>query len=501
LKSYDVIFIHPPRVLKPDQGKRAKSVRSIFIFIPMGVFAIADYLEREGFGVKIINYPLEQYLNPNWSLRDYLRTIDFKICGIDLHWIHNAQGAIEVSRIVKEVKPNAKVVLGGFSASYFHTQILKYYSSIDGIIRGEGELPLLKYVQNINQNQSLDSVPNFSYRNSTNHIKTNSLSYTAKTLDNLNFTNISLLKNAKQYFECSKKIMGISFNLSIGRGCPFNCPFCGGGQRALQRLTGRNEVILRSPEKVIEDITYIIDRYKVPSLFFGHGTYPANLKYWKTLFGLIQKEKVDIGGDLEIWRLPFPKEMWKIFYKTFPRKDSSVSISPRTLSSKVHQKIAKICDPTFKFPENQINDLIKNANLFQRTLRIWLTVGFPFQSRLDVQKDFNFAVKCMLKYGSTKLKPITIMNEPYHIFPGSPAYESPETFDINLKYNSFPQLLKFFKQTKMSFFYNAINYDTKIYSGTSIRTLNMLMFLSTILTLINTGSKSSEIKEKVKEKR
>ncbi|GAH43334.1 unnamed protein product [marine sediment metagenome] len=53
----------------------------------------------------------------------------------------------------------------------------------------------------------------------------------------------------------------------------------------------------------------------------------------------------------------------------------------------------------------------------------------------------------------------------------------------------------------MSFFYNAINYDTKIYSGTSIRTLNMLMFLSTILTLINTGSKSSERKEKVNEKR
>jgi len=501
LKSYDVIFIHPPRILKPDNGKKAKTVRSAFIFIPMGVFAIADLLEREGFGVKIINYPLEQYLNPNWSLKDYIRTIDFKICGIDLHWIHNAPGTIEIARIVKEVKPNAKVVLGGFSASYFHTQILKYYKSIDGIIRGEGEIPFLKYVQNVNKNESLDTIPNFSYRNSSNHIKTNPLSYTAKTLDNLNFTNTSLLKNAKQYFECSKKIMGISFNLSIGRGCPFNCPFCGGGQRALQRLAGRNEVILRSPEKVIEDITYIIDRYKVPSLFFGHGTYPANLKYWKTLFGLIQKEKVDIGGDLEIWRLPFPKEMWKIFYKTFTRKDSSVSISPRTLSSKVHQKIAKICDPTFKFPESQINDLIKNANLFQRTLRIWLTVGFPFQTRLDVQKDFNFAFKCMVKYGSTKLKPITIMNEPYHIFPGSPAYESPEAFDLNLKYNSFPQLLKFFKQTKMSFFYNAINYDTKIFSGTSIRTLNMLMFLSTILTLINTGSKSSEIKEKVEEKR
>lgn len=97
----------------------------------------------------------------------------------------------------------------------------------------------------------------------------------------------------------------------------------------------------------------------------------------------------------------------------------------------------------------------------------------------------------MLKYGRTILKPITIMSEPYHIFPGSPAFESPEMFDINLKYNSFPQLERFFKQTKMSFFYNAINYDTKILSRTSIRTLNMLLFLSTALTLMTTGSKFS----------
>jgi len=495
VKSYDVIFIHPPRMLNPDQDGKVKSVRTAFIFIPMGVFAIADFLEREGFGVKIINYPLEQYLDPNWSLKDYLRTIDFKVCGIDLHWIHNAHGAIEIAQIVKEVKPNAQVVLGGFSASYFHTQILKYYRSIDGVIRGEGEIPLLKYVQNVATDQPLDSVPNLSYRNSSDHIKTNPLTYTAKTLDNLNFTNTSLLKNAKQYFECSRKIMGISFNVPIGRGCPFNCPYCGGGQRALQRIAGRNKVILRSHEKVIEDITTIVDKYKVPSLFFGHGTYPANFKYWKTLFGLIQREKIDIGGDLEIWRLPFPKEMWKIFYKTFPRKDSSVGISPRTLSSKVHQKIGKICDPTFKFPKNQIEDLIKNANLFRRTLRIWLTVGFPFQTRLDVQKDFNFALKCMYKYGKTKSKPIAIMNEPYHIFPGSPAYESPESFGINLKYNSFPQLKELFKHTKMSFFYNAINYDTEIFSRASISYFNKLLFLSTALTMTTTGHNSLEKKE------
>ncbi len=496
MKSYDVIFIHPPRTLKTVHGKNTKFKRGEFIFIPMGVFAIADFLEKEGFGVKIINYPLERYLNHNWSLTDFLKKINYDVCGIDLHWIHNAHGAIKVARIVKDVNPNAKVVLGGFSASYYHSQILKNYKVIDGIIRGEGEIPLLKYVQKINQNQPLDSIPNLSYQDSSRHIKINSLSYTAKTLDDLNFTNVSLLKNAKQYFEQSRKIMGISYNLPIGRGCPFNCPFCGGGQRAQQNLAGRNKVILRSPEKVIEDISHIINKYKVTSIFFGHGTYPASLKYWKRLFGLIQKEKFDISGDLEIWRLPLPKEMWKIFYKTFTHKHSSISISPRTLSTKVHLKIAQICDPTFKFPKNQINDLIKNANLFQRALRIWLTIGFPFQTRLDVIRDFNFAIKCLFKYGKSNFKPITIMSEPYHIFPGSPAHESPETFGINLKYNSFLEVAEAFKKTKISFFYNVINYDKKHFSRTSIINANKLLFLSTAPMFLTTGSKQPKTRDK-----
>ncbi|MFX1313163.1 MAG: cobalamin-dependent protein [Promethearchaeota archaeon] len=489
LKSYDVIFIHPPRVLKPDYGRNTKFVRGIYIFIPLGVFAIADLLEREGFGVKIINYPLEQYLNPNWKLNDYLKNFNFKVCAIDLHWIHNAYGAIEVARIVKEVNPNVKVILGGFSASYYHDQILKWYKSIDAVIRGEGEVPLLNYIQNISKNHSLDRVPNLSYRDIFKHIKVNSLSYIATTLDDLNFTNVTFLKNAKQYFEYSRKIMGISFNLPIGRGCPFNCPFCGGGQKAQQKLTGRDNTILRSPKKVIEDMSNILDKYNVPSIYFGHGTYPSNLKYWNKLFELIQKENFDVNGDLEIWRLPFPKEMWKMFYKTFSREFSSISISPRTMSTKIHQKIAKICDPTFKFPENQINALIKNANFYRITLRIWLSIGYPFQTHFDVLKDFKFIIKCLLKYGKTNLKPITIMNEPYFVFPGSPAHESPQTFGINLKYKSFPEIVEAFKRTK-SFFNIVLNYsnhDTNHLSQSSIRNLNILSSLISIPMFFTTG--------------
>jgi radical SAM superfamily enzyme YgiQ (UPF0313 family) len=489
LKHFDVLFIHPPRTLEPDYGKNTRFVRGEFIFIPMGIFAIADTLEKNGYGVQIINYPLEQYLDRNWSLNDYLRTIDFDVCAIDLHWIHNAHGATGVARIVKEINPNAKVILGGFSASYYHKQILENYKTIDGVIRGDGEYPLLEYVQHLKQSSQLGSVPNLTFRSSSQIVKVNDLSYIADSLDDLTFTNVDLLKNAKQYFECSRRMMGISFNLPVGRGCPFNCPLCAGGQRAQRNISGREKVILRNPQSVVDDISYISGKYKISSVFFGHGTYAASLKYWENLFGLIQKENLDLGGDLEIWRLPFPKHMWKSFYKTFPRRHSSISISPRTLSTRVQQKIAKICDPTFNFPKSAILDLVKNANLFRMTLRIWLTMGYPFQTRFDVFRDFNFAMNCQLKYGTSKLKPITIMSEPYHIFPGSPAYESPKEFGVKLEYNSFLQLAEAFKQSKNSFFYNVINYKTKSFSSSSILNVNKLFFLSTVPMLLTTGRK------------
>ncbi|TFG25660.1 MAG: hypothetical protein EU529_00170 [Promethearchaeota archaeon] len=477
MKSYDIIFIHPPRTLKHNYGKKARFIRGSYLFIPMGVFAIADLLEREGFGVKIINYPLEQFLDINWSLKDYLKSINFDICGIDLHWIHNSHAVIEIAKIVKSVNSNVKIILGGLSASYYRNDILKYFKEIDAIISGDGETPFLQYIQKVNHNKLLDSVPNLSYQDSSKHIKENPISYVAKTLDDLNFTNFSLLKNAKYYFENSRKMMGISGVIPIGRGCRFNCPLCGGGQRAQQLLAGRNNVVLRSPEKVIEDINNVLNKFKVPSIFFGHGAYPSNLKYWEQILKLLQKENLDIGGDLEIWRLPFPKEMWKMFSKTFTRRDSSISISPRTTSHRVHQKIAKICDPTFNFPLNQIKDTIKNANLNLTKLRIWLTMGYPFQSFIDVMKDFIFASKCILKYGKSNFKPITIMNEAYYIFPGSPAHESPESFGIKLKYNSFLEVVEAFKKAKKSYFYNVINYKKRFITGTNIQNLNTLFLI------------------------
>ncbi len=462
--------------------KMQNFARASFMFFPMGLLAIADKCYQQGYSVQIVNYPMEHCFDHQWSLEQYLKDIDFKVCGIDLHWVNHSYGAIEVAKIVKKVNPNAKVVLGGYTATYFHEELMKYYNTIDGIVRGEGEIPFLNYVQRVTRDQSFQEVPNLCYRDSSQHIKVNPITYVADTIEDLNFTNISLLHNGKKYVEYSREIMAIPFNLAMARGCPYQCPYCGGGRKSQYLLNKRRKVLLRSPEKLIDDLHDIFDNYNAGGIFFGHGTYPSNLKYWKKLFNLIRKEKFDMAADLEIWRFPFPKEMWQDFYKTFRLQRSSISICPRTFSTRVQQKIATICDPTFQFPRNQIEDLLKNSTIFGITLRLWLTIGFPFQKLIDLINDYIHTIKLSLKYGKSNFTPITVMNDLVNISPASPAYEEPDLYGITLDMTSFRQIADIWKRTKFSMggWNSVTNYHTKNFSSSAIRTWNVIFLLSSL---------------------
>ncbi|GAH69970.1 unnamed protein product, partial [marine sediment metagenome] len=222
MKSFDVLFIHPPRIFAKDYLE----LRSAFIKLPVGVVALADYLEQNGYSTKILNIPMEIHFNKNFRLSKYLRSVDVKICAIELNWILNAFGSIQSADIVKKTNPDIKTIVGGISATHFHEDVIKY-PSIDVVIRGEGEIPLLKSVNHyLKGNPSLKNIPNITYKQNS-VIYQNPIKYIAKDLDFLNFVNFELLENWKNYIKVDPSI-----SIMMGRSCPYNCAYCGGGKKA-----------------------------------------------------------------------------------------------------------------------------------------------------------------------------------------------------------------------------------------------------------------------------
>ena len=85
----------------------------------MGIFGLADLLSREGFSVKIINYPLEFMIHSKFSVIKQIKKYNPKIIAVDLHWILHSYGALEILRVVKKAFPDCFTLLGGFTASFF----------------------------------------------------------------------------------------------------------------------------------------------------------------------------------------------------------------------------------------------------------------------------------------------------------------------------------------------------------------------------------------------
>ena len=122
----DLILLHPPSVYDFRQqtilyGPSSDQVPSspIFELYPIGMTSIAEYLERAGYRVRIVNLAVRMLRDPRFDAERLIKELDAPVFGIDLHWLLHCHGAIEIARLVKRHHPRSKLVFGG-PVSYTH---------------------------------------------------------------------------------------------------------------------------------------------------------------------------------------------------------------------------------------------------------------------------------------------------------------------------------------------------------------------------------------------
>jgi hypothetical protein len=196
----DVIFLHLPGALSPyrspDHLLRVDS-------LPIGVLGLADLLQRSGISSEVVHLGVEWMEDPPFSLASYLKDKSPRTVALDLHWHHQSFDVIETARQIKAVLPQTYILLGGLTASFFHEEIMKDFPSVDGIIRGEAEGPLVELASALlQQKEDLFSIPNLTWRRK-GKILINPLSYVASEEDlrSLSFANFSLLRNHSKYIQ------------------------------------------------------------------------------------------------------------------------------------------------------------------------------------------------------------------------------------------------------------------------------------------------------------
>lgn len=177
--------------------------------VPMGLYSIGALLKEKGFEVEILNF-----YNLNRSSPEIRKTLFEKkpdIIGLSI--LHgNRWGGIDIAGTAREIDPSVTIVFGGAGATFLWKHLMTHFKAIDYVVVGEGEYPFLQLAESIKngRNDTIRHIKGLVFREKSEIVFTGK----AEAIQDLD----SLPIPAKHF---------IYNHLSLTRGCPGKCTFCG----------------------------------------------------------------------------------------------------------------------------------------------------------------------------------------------------------------------------------------------------------------------------------
>ncbi len=388
----DILFIHTPKF---NNYYKPISEYIFILFLPVGLLGLADLLNRNGYKTRIIHLGVEFIKYKKIDLNEIIIENKPDIIGLDLHWHHQSYDVIEFAKKIKIIDHNVKILLGGFTASYFAEEIMKNFDCIDFIIKGEAEIPVIELIKQTKSGKEYNTIPNLVYREN-NEIKSNPIGYIADEamLDSLNFTNFELLKDYKTYIKLMKLwvyIKGFSiktqdklfkrptcYPIALGRGCLNDCYYCGGSNKSHATINNRKHVTLRSVNSIIESIKDI-EKYGFDVAMLNYDPLPSleAENIYLPLFEKIKQLNTSLRFYIERWQLPS-----KEFIKKFKDCLNNDSIIEFTLNSQNEELRKK--NNIFFFSNKELEKCLWELEKNEIKTQLYFATGLPFESKQDL---------------------------------------------------------------------------------------------------------------------
>lgn len=440
--TVDLLFIHVPKFssyYKPYGEYMTLNLLS------MGSWALADLAVQQGYKTEILHLGLEWIERGEFSPLNYLKGKRAKVVAIPLHWHQQAFDVMRVAEEIKREKPGIHLILGGYTASFFHQEILASFPQIDAVIRGDAEIPLLALMKAIEEGRRWEEVPNLTWREGE-MIRENPLSYVAAEgdLDRLSYANLPLLKERETYihfmgmpFVWAKRLSKKEnkryyhlgpplFPLNIGRGCLGNCTWCGGGLEAQQLVNGRRGVVFRSPEGVADTVADVVELgYEMVHIGFDPGK--EGEKYYRQLFPIIRERGLQVKCYFECFSVP-SESFLQSFAETFIRDGSVIALSPESGDERVRHR-----NKTFFYSNEELMRALSLAEKLGIKVDIFFSLGIPGERYHDLKKTSVLRREIKRRFKNVG----RIWTSTISLEPASPWHLDPEAFGIVATRRSF----------------------------------------------------------------
>jgi radical SAM superfamily enzyme YgiQ (UPF0313 family) len=167
---------------------------------------------------------------------------------------HNRLQVINTIKLLKKIKPNLLILVGGPFFSLTDRNVLEVVPEIDVVVKREGEITTKELLEAWPNQEKLKNVLGITYRGPKGEIISNEDRPFIKDWSNLPFPAWHLYDLDKY----QKKIHGTEFR-TIGvisaRGCPNFCTFC------CNAAYGKASLRLRDPKNFVDEIEMLHKKY------------------------------------------------------------------------------------------------------------------------------------------------------------------------------------------------------------------------------------------------
>jgi B12-binding domain/radical SAM domain protein len=435
----DLVLLHAPSVYDFRQksilyGPVSDLVPStpVFEMYPIGLTTIAEYLERRGFRVRIVNLAVRMLNSERFDAEKLISKLRPVAFGIDLHWMPHAHGAVEIAHLCKKHHPDVPVIFGGFSSTYYHKELVRR-PEIDFVLRGDStEEPVWQLMQHLGgypEAPSLAEIPNLTWQEPDGSIRANDITYKPSNLDHVLIDYSYVVKAVARYRDLASFVpfkgwLGYPITAALSvRGCSNNCRTCGGSATTFAALHNRRRPAYRAPEDLAQDIRNIARFSNGPVFILGDirqaGEEYAD-RFLRAIHGYegpVIVELFDAADRQFIQRVAEAMPNW------------TLEISLESHSEEVRSAFGR------RYKNAPIEDTMRYAlEAGVRRLDVFFMIGLPkqdYQSVMDTVDYCDYLMRDLDRGPEHRLIPFISPLAPF-VDPGSPVFEHPERYGYHL---------------------------------------------------------------------
>ena len=226
---------------------------------PLGLMYISSYLKENNVDVKLIDLAFHEF--GEW--KEIIQDNPADLYGMTVYSA-SFNSAIELSKIIKHIYPNSKIIMGGSHPTALSWQTL-FDTPADFVCINEGEETMLELCRNFGNEFFYPSITGLCYKLG-NRIFLGNARPLIEDLDSLPFPDRETIP-IKDYTRVVEDEQSCAVMAS--RGCPYNCAFC-----CSRKFWAGTR--FQSIEKTLKELETIKEKYKFKAINFHDDTFTLN---------------------------------------------------------------------------------------------------------------------------------------------------------------------------------------------------------------------------------